>query len=401
MKTYEGLLERLARSNEAGMLLAVIDGLGDLPMEELGGRTPLEAARTPNLDGLALRGALGMHVPVAPGITPGSGPAHLGLFGYDPVEYRVGRGVLAALGVGFPLEQGDLAARINFCTVDADGTVVDRRAGRISTDRCRELVNLLREITVDGVEIHLMPVKQHRACVVFRGEGLTEEPNDTDPGLVGEKPLPINGYGRSGEVARKFLKAAAEILRNQHPANYILLRGFALYKEFPSMARRFLLKPAAVALYPMYRGVARLVGMDVLESSPENLEGQAETVARAVSEGYDYVFVHHKPADSAGEDGDHEAKVRAIEEFDAALPRFLENDFSVVVVTGDHSTPCSMKLHSWHPVPVLFSGEPLRRGYSSAFSEREALKGAMGTFHSVDIIGLMMAVAGKLSKFGA
>ena len=398
---YSDLIDRLAQKNDRRILLAVIDGLGDVSNRELGGRTPLEEALTPEMDRLALNGALGLHIPVARGITPGSGPAHLGLFGYPPVEYEVGRGVLAALGVEFDLRHGDLAARINFCTLDENGVVTDRRAGRIPTEKCIELCGLLDEIGIDGVETFVVPVKQHRACVVFRGEGLTDDVPDTDPGLVGEKPVPVEGVERTRDIVREFQDRAGEILHDRHPANFILMRGFALHREFPSMNRRFRLKPAAVALYPMYRGVASLVGMDVMDSSPETLQGQAEASARAVSEGYDFLFVHHKPADSSGEDGNVQAKIEAIESFDRALPSLLSTGFDVVCITGDHSTPCPLKLHSWHPVPVLLHGGAQRTGYSSVFSEREATTGALGLMMSTDLIALMMASAGKLAKFGA
>ena len=398
---YRGLVEELAQKNDSRILLAVIDGLGDISNDELGGKTPLEAAVTPEMDRLAAGGALGVHIPVARGITPGSGPAHLGLFGYDPVLYQVGRGVLAALGVGFELKYGDLAARINFCTLDDKGIVTDRRAGRITTEKCVELVGMLADIRVEGVETFVVPVKQHRACVVFRGADQSDDIQDTDPGLVGHRPVPVEGSDKSRRVVREFLRKAEEILKGLHPANFILLRGFALHKEFPSIEERFGLTAAAVALYPMYRGVAGLVGMNVVKCGPENLSGQAKAVKKALDDGHDFIFLHHKPADSAGEDGNVQAKIRAIEEFDRALPSFLDSGFDVVCITGDHSTPCPMKLHSWHSVPVLIHGGPQRWGYSSAFSEKQALCGAMGSFMATDIMPILLASAGKLAKFGA
>jgi len=398
---YRGLVEELARKNDSRILLAVIDGLGDISIEELGGRTPLEAARTPEMDRLAAGGALGVHISVARGITPGSGPAHLGLFGYDPVKYQVGRGVLAALGVGFNLKHGDLAVRINFCTLDDEGVITDRRAGRITTEKCVELVGMLADIKIDGVETFVIPVKQHRACVVFRGNDLSDDILDTDPGLVGHRPVPVDGSEKSHRVVREFQRKAEEILKDLHPANFLLMRGFALHKEFPSFEERFALDAASVALYPMYRGVAGLVGMNVFKCDPEDLSGEVKAVKKALRNGHDFVFLHHKPADSAGEDGNVSAKIRAIEEFDRALPSFLEPGFDVVCITGDHSTPCPMKLHSWHSVPVLIHGGPQRWGYSSAFSERQAIKGALGSFMSTDIMPLLLASAGKLAKFGA
>ncbi len=398
---HRDLVEKLVQKNDSRILLAVIDGVGDISIEELGGRTPLEAALTPEMDGLAESGALGVHIPIARGITPGSGPAHMGIFGYDPVTYQVGRGVLAALGVGFNLKHGDLAARINFCTLNDSGIVTDRRAGRITTEKCVELVEMLADIRIEDVETFVIPVKQHRACVVFRGNGLSDDIQDTDPGLVGHRPVPVTGSGKSHRIVREFQQKTGEILKGLHPANSILLRGFALHREFPSIKERFGLTAAAVALYPMYRGVAGLVGMDIMKCSSEDISGQVKAVKKALDTGHDFIFLHHKPADSAGEDGNVQAKISAIEEFDRALPSFLDPGFDVVCITGDHSTPCPMKLHSWHSVPVLIHGGPQRWGYSSAFSEKQALCGALGSFMSTDIIPLLLASAGKLAKFGA
>lgn len=398
---YKDLVEKLVQKNDSRILLAVIDGIGDIPVGELGGKTPLEAALTPEMDRLAQGGALGVHIPIARGITPGSGPAHMGLFGYDPVEYQVGRGVLAALGVGFKLKHGDLAARINFCTVNDKGMVTDRRAGRITTEKCVELVGMLTGIRIKGVETFVVPVKQHRACVVFRGAGLNDDIQDTDPGLVGLKPVPVTGSDKSHRIVQEFLRKAEKILKDLHPANFLLLRGFALHREFPLVDERFGLTAAAIALYPMYRGVASLIGMNVMKSDPQNLSGQAKAVSKALDSGHDFIFLHHKPADSSGEDGNVEAKIEAIEEFDRALPSILDSRLDVVCITGDHSTPCPMKLHSWHSVPVLINGGPQRTGYSTGFSERQALSGAMGSFMSTDIMPLLLASAGKLAKFGA
>jgi 2,3-bisphosphoglycerate-independent phosphoglycerate mutase len=399
------LIEDLAVRTESKIILAVVDGIGDLPVGGLGGRTPLEAARTPNLDALARSSSLGQHIPVAPGVTPGSGPAHLALFGYDPIRYRVGRGVLSALGIGFDLLPGDLAARINFCTVDSDGVVTDRRAGRISTAECEQLVEQLSGIEIEGTEVFVKPVKEHRACVVFRGEGLCDSLNDTDPGLTGLKPLPVRALSPCAEkaagVAADFIGKAGQILEGGSPANQILLRGFALHSSWKTMEERFSLDPVAAALYPMYRGVASLVGMKVLGISPEDLTGETAAVRDALSGGSTFAFLHHKPADSAGEDGDHVAKIGAIEVFDEALPGLLGAGADVLCITGDHSTPCDMKLHSWHPVPFLLHGGPQRTGYNDCFSEREACSGSSGTVRAADLLPLMMASASKLAKFGA
>ncbi len=405
MMTGRGLIDDLSIRTSSTILLAVIDGVGDLPIEELDGRTPLEAAATPNLDSLACLSSLGQHVPVARGITPGSGPAHLALFGYDPLEHHIGRGVLSALGVGFDLLPGDLAARINFCTVGEDGTVTDRRAGRISTEACRELIGDLSEIEIEGVELHLMPVREHRACVVFRGEGLSDSLSDTDPGLVGRKPLPVTAGNpdaeRTAEIVREFSAKASRLLEGKNPANQILLRGFALHGSWKTMEERFGLRAAVVALYPMYRGVSSLVGMDVIVPSPDDIHGEVLAVRDAISDGYTFTFMHHKPTDSAGEDGDCRAKIGAIEAFDRIIPELLLAGPDVLCVTGDHCTPCGMKLHSWHPVPLLLYGGPQRTGCSTAFSERAALAGSIGTIRAVELMTILMASAGKLAKYGA
>ena len=342
------LTSELALDHGGSILLAVMDGVGDISVPQLKGRTPLEAAATPNLDRLASRAALGQHIPVARGITPGSGPGHLALFGYDPVECLVGRGALAALGIGFQLNHGDLAARINFCTIDGNGVVTDRRAGRISTDECARLADMLKGIEISGVQTFVEPVKEHRACVVFRGAGLSETIQETDPGLVGEKPLPVKALSQDAEfaagVVKEFVEKAMGILNGEKPANGLLLRGFALHQDLPSFRDRYRLHSAAVALYPDYRGLATLAGMEVMSPDPADLGGEVKAAAEALKQGKDFVFLHHKYTDSSGEDGDHQRKVAEIEKFDAAMPSILECGFDVVCVTGDHSTPCPMKL---------------------------------------------------------
>lgn len=399
------LAESLALPRGGRILLAVLDGLGDVSVPELAGKTPLEAADTPNLDALARSGALGQLLPVARGITPGSGPAHMALFGYDPVDNLIGRGVLEVLGIGFPLEMGDLAARINFCTLDGEGVITDRRAGRIATGESTVLAGLLDTITIPGVQVIVRPVKEHRACVVFRGEGFRDGLPDTDPGAVGLKPLtvapPSPECARTAEVVGEFVRQAQGLLRDQPRANGVLLRGIALNRAYRGFGEKFLLSPAAVALYPMYRGLASLLGMKLVESTPADLTGQIAAVRSSVALGHDFVFLHHKHTDSAGEDGDWMRKIRALEDFDKALPGFLGAGFDVVAVTGDHSTPCPMKQHSWHPVPLLLNGGHQRVGWSEGFSERQAASGALGTMDSLDLMPLLLASAGRLEKFGA
>jgi 2,3-bisphosphoglycerate-independent phosphoglycerate mutase len=398
-----GLLSTLSKEGSSKMVLFVMDGLGGLPLEP-GGNTELETARTPNLDRLAAESICGLHEPVAPGITPGSGPSHLALFGYDPVRYQVGRGVLGALGINFPLQPGDVCARGNFCTVDEQGRITDRRAGRIPTERNRELVELLRGIDIPGIEIFVETVKEYRFLLVLRGEGLSGELKDTDPQSTGRPPLPLTPLTTDAErtagLIEQFVERAREALAGQGPANMVLLRGFSTKPDWPGYTERYGIRAAAVAGYPMYRGVARLVGMEILETGPE-FDNQLEVLKRHFDE-FDFFFLHYKMTDSAGEDGDFWRKVALIEEVDAAIPRIVDLQPDVLVVTGDHSTPSVLATHSWHPVPVLLRSRYCRPDHVKTFGERECMPGGLGPrFPAADLMQLIMANALRLDKFGA
>jgi len=396
------VIEELAEESGGRMVLLVADGLGGLPHPDTG-LTELETAKTPHLDALAAESVCGLHVPIAPAVTPGSGPAHMALFGYDPVMYEIGRGVLEALGIDFELKPGDVAIRINFATIDEDGLVVDRRAGRIPTEKCVELAERLNGIRVPGVEIMVQPVKEHRAVVVLRGDGLVGGLDDTDPQETGVAPEPVRAetkeQERTAEVLRAFISAAAEMLKNEPKANMILMRGIASRDPIPTLEERFGIRAGAIAGYPMYRGVAGLVGMDVLPpaESPEELVA----AAREAFEDYDYLFLHFKKTDSTGEDGDFDRKVEASETFDTVVPGILELDPEVLVVTGDHSTPSALASHSWHSVPTLLRAKSARVDAVKAFGESHCLAGGLGTFRAVDLLPLMLAHAGRLEKFGA
>jgi 2,3-bisphosphoglycerate-independent phosphoglycerate mutase len=397
------MIAELVEPAETKIVLLVMDGLGGLAAAKEG-KTALEAARTPHLDELAAQGICGLHESVRAGITPGSGPAHLALFGYDPLRYQVGRGVLAALGIGFDLRQGDVAARGNFCTVDKEGRVTDRRAGRIPTDKNEELCALLRQIELPGVEVFVETVKEYRLLLVLRGQGLSGEVEDTDPQEVGVKPLDpaprtTEAHG-TADLVREFIRQAGEILSGKEPANMVLLRGFSRRPSWPQFPEVFGLRAGAVAAYPMYRGVAKLVGMDVLESGSE-LEEEFDAV-ETHWEGYDFFFLHAKHMDSAGEDGDMDEKIARIEEVDALVPRLLDLGPDVLIVTGDHSTPVRMRYHSWHPVPALLWSEYCRRDEVSAFGETACLRGGLGPrFPATDLMPLALAHARRLQKFGA
>ncbi len=391
----------LLQTNDTKILFVIADGLGGLDVDGRG--TELEAARTPHLDSLAREGTTGLMVPVAPGITPGSGPGHLGLFGFDPLEHNIGRGVLAALGINFDLQSGDVAARGNFCTVDDHAVVTDRRAGRISSDRGAELVRKLAQISIEGAEIFVEPVKEHRFLLVIRAEQLGADIADTDPQKTGVEPLPARARDekseRTAQIVGEFIAKAREILASEHPANMVLLRGFAKRPSLPTMQERYGLRSCALAGYPMYRGIARLLGMDVIECGPD-LESEVDALHKRWGD-HDYFFLHYKPTDSRGEDGAFDAKVQAIEELDRMMPKILKNQPDVVVVTGDHSTPSLLKSHSWHPVPVLLSARTCRRDAVETFGETACIRGGLSQFLAKELMTLALAHANRLRKFGA
>lgn len=399
------LIKKLKVKNDSKIVLLVMDGLGGLPDPETG-MTELEAAHTPNMDQLAKRSVCGQTLPIARGITPGSGPAHLSLFGYDPIKLEVGRGILSALGIDFPVEKNDVAARINFCTVDENGVVTDRRAGRIPTEKNKVLSAKIEEnVKVPGVKIFFRPEKEHRAALIIRGEGLSDELSDTDPQKVGRKPLkcePVSetdAAKRTAQIANSVIEQVGKLLKDEHPANMILTRGYAKHPQLETMEEIYGLKCAAIAVYPMYRGLAKLVGMDVLPN-PGTTEGEFEQL-RKVYDDYDFFFVHIKGTDSAGEDGDYSRKLSVIRQVDKLLPMVLELKPDVLTLTGDHSTPSQMKAHSWHPVPTLMNAKFGRPDNTKTFGERECAYGLLGTFPAHDLMVLMMAKSLRLNKFGA
>ncbi len=396
------LIHGLLTPAETKILLLVLDGLGGLPIEP-GGPTELEAADTPNLDRLAAEGIVGLHQPVGPGITPGSGPGHIGLFGYDSLRYQIGRGVLEALGIDFELGPNDLAARGNFCTVDAAGSITDRRAGRIPTERCAELCAELGEIELPGVELFVEPVREHRFLLVLRGEGLTEGVTDTDPGHTGVPPLDATASAPQAEptaaLVRRFVEEARKRLAGEEPANMVTLRGFARKPDWPLFPEVFGLRSVALAQYPMYRGVAKLLGMDAVEVGPQRDDLFA--ALERVWLDYDFAFVHVKETDKAGEDGDFDKKVAVIEMIDGYVPRVAGLVPDVILVTGDHSTPAALRSHSWHPVPFLLWSPLCRRDAAEKFGERWCRTGEGGLCRSEDLMPLALAHAERLAKFGA
>ena len=400
--TKEEVLQSLAIQTDSKLILVVIDGIGGLPVR---GKTELEAAKTPNLDRLAYKSICGLIDPISYGITPGSGPSHLALFGYDPFQYEIGRGVMEALGIGLSLTKEDLTARGNFATIDGNGIIVDRRAGRIPTEKnkevCQFLQSKIRE--VNGIKVAIYPGKEHRFVIVFQGEGLKDDLTDADPQKDGFKSKGTEELSkearRTAEIVNLYLKKASEILKPFRPVNTILLRGFSKIPNIVSMFERFKLKPAAIATYPMYRGLARLVGMEVLETG-ETLRDEVGTLKKHFND-YDFFYLHFKKPDSAGEDGNFKLKVKALEEIDRVIPSILRLNPDVLVVTGDHSTPAILKSHSWHPNPILLYSKYIRPDGIRRFTERQCQRGQLGRFPAVEIIPLMLANGLKLKKFGA
>jgi 2,3-bisphosphoglycerate-independent phosphoglycerate mutase len=396
------LTRELQLSNTSKIVMLVADGLGGLPMTP-GGKTELETAVTPNLNALAKTGVQGGSIPVKPGIAPGSGPGHLGLFGYNPLQYQIGRGALEATGIGFELQAGDVAIRCNFCTLDKAGNISDRRAGRISSEESAPLAISLRQIKIPGIEIFVEPVKEHRFVVVFRGDGLGGNVADTDPQMTGVPPLDPSANDESSErtaqVAKDFLAQAKKILASHPKANFHTMRGFANKPALPSYREVYGLKAAAIAVYPMYKGLARLVGMEIVGTA-QTLSEQIDTLEQAWDK-YDFFFIHFKYTDSTGEDGNFAEKVKRIEELDAILPRISKLKPTVMIVTGDHSTPSYLKGHSWHPVPTLLVSDCCRPDPHSTFNETTCITGGLGQFEAQYLMTLAMANAGRLGKFGA
>ncbi len=401
------MLGHLLRHADTKIVLLILDGLGGIRNDEFP-ETALEAAKTPHLDELAANGLCGRSLPISLGITPGSGPAHFALFGYDPLapENDIGRGALEVTGVGFELLESDVAIRGNFATMDGDGVLTDRRAGRIPHEEGVRISGKLDDAIheIDGIEVIVMPVREYRFGVVLRGKGLSPEVEETDPQLTGVKPLPpvprVPEAQRTARIIEEFISRANEVLADEQKANTVLMRGISSKPLIQPFSERFGLKAAAIASYPLYRGVAGLCGMKLVETG-FSVKEEFDTLRSIYNEGFDFFFIHIKKTDSYGEDGNIEGKIKVIEEVDANLPMITELRPDVLMVTGDHSTPCALKSHSWHPVPFLIHSTSCGKDDSTAFNERECDRGGLGVFDATSIMELALANAGKLKKHGA
>lgn len=396
-------LRRMTIPAKTKIVMLILDGLGGLPMQP-GGLTELETAKKPNLDHLASLSALGLTIPVAPGITVGSGPGHLGIFGYDPIEYEIGRGALEALGVDFDLRPDDVAARGNFCALDKDGILVDRRAGRLATSEAMRLAKALNEIKIDGVQIFVEPIKEHRFALIIRGIDLGANLTETDPlknGVEPKKAVGLDGKSiRTAEIVNQFTEKARIILANETLANGILLRGFDILPVLPKYQEIFKLNAAAIAINGMYKGVARLVGMEILPVEGSSITDEFSTLENNWQD-FDFFYLHIKQTDTAGEDGDFDRKVRVIEEVDALIPRLTALNPDVIIVGGDHSSPALLKFHSWHPVPTMIFSKVVRPDGIYQFGERNCIKGSLGILPAKEVMPIAMANAFRFSKYGA
>ena len=391
----------ICQSTPSKVVMLVVDGLGGAPHPETG-KSELEEARTPNLDKLASRSVCGLTTPVMPGVTPGSGPGHLSLFGYDPVKYLICRGVLEALGIDVEIREGDVAARGNFCTVDGQGKLVDRRAGRISSQESIPICEQLDQIEVPGLEVSILPVQDYRFVALFRGEGLSEDVTETDPQILDVPPRRVEamnpGAEKTAAAANALIEGAREALGDRDRANMVLLRGFSQLPELPDFGQMYRLNPAAIAAYPMYRGLAKVAGMTVIPTGP-NFQAEVETLAQRFQE-HDFFYLHYKPADAAGEDGDFNAKVQALEALDEFIPGLLDLQPDAFVVAGDHSTPSILAAHGWQPVPLLIHSKLTLGEGVAAFDERNCAAGSLGRIPATHLMFLALAHAGKLVKFG-
>ncbi len=399
--TAQELISQLATSNDTKLVMVVLDGVGDIAVD---GKTPLQAANTPNLDALARFSELGQAVPIVLGVTPGSGPGHLGLFGYSPMKYEIGRGILEALGGDVEVGNMDMVARGNFATID-NGVISDRRAGRPTTEESTRVVEKLCEeiIRIEDIKVSLYPGREHRFVLKLTGEGLDERITDTDPQKEGEAPLECRALvpeaEKTARIINELLAQLKKSLSDEEEMSFALLRGFSKYPDIPQFGDLFKMKAAAIAVYPMYRGLAKLVGMNVV-STGQTIDDEIDTLTSTWKD-YDFFFLHVKKTDSYGEDGNFDAKVKVIEEFDRVLPKIKRLKPDVLLITADHSTPVPMKAHSWHPVPLMLHSKFVRAAGQVAFNEFECSRGVLGTIHSTDQIPLMMGNALRLEKFGA
>ncbi len=412
-------------SDKRTAVLVILDGLGDRIIPALKGKTPLQAAKTPTFDRLAMEGQNGLMDVLGPGITPGSDAAHLTLFGYDFKESYPGRGPLEALGAGLPSKPGDVAFRSNFATVDDNLVVIDRRAGRDFTDdEHRALEDALKGIEIDGVKVHFVATVEHRGAIVLEGEGLSGEISDIDPHETGKKILEskpdVPEARKTADVVNKLVKLTYERLRDSDlnklreqrglpAANVLLLRGPGKHAQIPTLKERYGISSVCLAGGALYIGCAKYVGMDYIPVEGQtgtidtNFDNIAKKAIEVIKSGVNYLFIHIKATDNASHDGNHEEKVLAIERTDTMVGKILAEvrDKVVIALTGDHTTPVLVGEHTCDPVPILFWSNFIRPDSVKQFSEIDAPHGALHSIRGIDVMPLLLGYAGYIEKIGA
>ncbi len=397
------------------IVFIVFDGLADRPIKELGNKTPLEVANKPNLDELAKRGVNGLLDIISPGKRIGSDVAHLSILGYDPYKYYTGRGPLEASGIGLELDSNDVAFRANFATVSEDFTVIDRRAGRIK-EGTKELEKAINEIDI-GVDFIFKASVAHRGALVLKGKGLSDKVSDTDPHEVGVKVMeakPLENTKeakRTAEIINEFTKKVHEVLNNHRvnverakrglpKANIVLLRGAGRTPKLEPFEKRYGIKGACIAKTAIIKGIARLLGMEVIDSKEDFLE-RGKQIFEALNRN-DFVLLNIKEPDEAGHDGNYEKKIKIIEEADKMIGMFLDYvEENYLVVLSDHTTPVSFRDHTGDEVPVLIAGPEVRSDDVTTFSERSVYKGYLNRIRALDLMTYMLNLTNRLEKYGA
>jgi 2,3-bisphosphoglycerate-independent phosphoglycerate mutase len=402
-------------------MLIVMDGLGDRPIKELGWLTPLEAARTPNLDALAARGVSGLMNAIGFGLRPGSDTSHLAILGYDIEKYYTGRGTIEVAGLGMELKAGDVALRGNLGTVNDKLLVVDRRAGRITDTG--PFVAELDGLTYQGVTLLARPGTGHRAGIILRGPGLSSRISDNDPHEVGVKVHEVHPLDDSKEAAftakvlNHFLAEAHRILaanplnqerikQGKPPANYLLGRGAGYYKQIVKFEERYGLHACTIAGGGLYKGIGAFTGMDVIQVAGATGLPNTDIAAKfraglaALKGAYDFAFVHVKATDTFGEDGDFTGKMNFINRIDEAAALLLDAPH-LLAVTADHSTPCALKRHSGDPVPLMMVGDGLvRTDEVATYGERSCARGGMGRLTGLQVMPEIINLLGMSKLIG-
>lgn len=402
----------------------IIDGMGDRPLKELGYKTPLEAAITPNMDKMAENGICGIMDPIKPGIRPGSDTSHISILGYDPYEVYTGRGPFEAAGVGVDVLPGDIAFRCNFSTADEDGIIIDRRAGRIR-EGTEELARSINGINIDqDVEVIFKESTGHRAVLVLRGNGLSDQVSDADPKHEGKAPkmvVAIDGSqeaNKTANILNKIVKKSYEVLKNhplnlkridagKPPANIIIPRGAGAVPNVQPFGEKYGLKPVCIAETGLIKGIAKIAGMELVDIKgatggiDTNLENIKNGIIETASKDYDFMLINVDGADEAGHDGQMDEKIKFIEKVDVVIGELMRIEDIYFILTADHSTPISTMDHTGDPVPIVICGPEVRVDDVKNFNERSVTKGGLCRIRGNNIMDILMDLMNLSTKFGA